>query len=142
MFKRMNPNDRMFEPIDSAKHPDYQSVNTRVSEYLRKYGQGKIDSMPTDTRPEIQDTRTVDEMLADPHSELGLGTEEADALIEFQSYEQRFKDAQAAVDANAKDMEKFQSAMDVLNNPNSSDDARRDAYRILDELERKGKIVR
>lgn len=128
------------EKLSDTPHPEYQNVNTRVSEYLIKYGQGKIDSMPTDTRSEVQDNRSVDEMLDDPNPEFNLGTEELDALLEFQSRLEDFKKAELDIKASQKERISFENAMKVLDDPNASGDAKRDAYKILQKLEDSGKL--
>lgn len=56
-----NESQMRYENIDPALHPEHETRNTRVSEYLRKYGQGKIDTLPTDSRPVVKDERSDDE---------------------------------------------------------------------------------
>lgn len=128
------------EELSSNRHKEFQNVNTRVSEYLMKYGQGKIDALPTDSRTEIEDNRTVDEMLDDENPIFGLGTEESDVLFELQANMSKFEKAQVDIEASEKDKKSFENAMQVINDKNSSDDAKRDAYRILDKLEKAGKL--
>lgn len=138
MFKRENP---VYENVSSELHPEHQDVNTRVSEYLIKYGQGKLDRMPNDTRQEVQDDRTVDQMLEDDDPTLALSTEELDVLLASQEAAERFEKAQLDIKATQAQRVKFDNAVAVLQDKNASADARRSAYAILAKLEKDGKLV-
>lgn len=138
MFDREKP---VFERNSGELHPEHQCVSTRVSEYLIKYGQGKLDKMPNDTRQEIQDDRTVDQMLEDDDPTLSLGTEELDVLLASQEAAERFEKAQLDIKATQAQRVKFDNAVAVLQDKNASADARRSAYAILAKLEKDGKLV-
>lgn len=138
MFDREKP---VFEKNDGVLHPEHQSVSTRVSDYLIKYGQGKLDKMPNDTRQEIQDDRTVDQMLEDDDPTLAIGTEELDVLLASQEAAERFEKAQLDIKATQAQRVKFDNAVAVLQDKNASADARRSAYAILAKLEKDGKLV-
>lgn len=139
MFKKI---EGSFEKNSGVKHPDYESRNTRVSEYLRKYGQGKMEKIPTDTRPQVNDPRTVDEMLDDNNFEPSMATDDLDVMLELDSMKDRYNDAVEEINLTKSQKLKFDNAVKVLKDQNSSNDARLDAYRILDELEKQGKISR
>lgn len=138
MFKREKP---VYESNSLLEHEDRQVTNTRVSEYLRKYGQGKIDSMPTDSRSEVVDDREPDQMLDDEFVD-GIGTDELDVMAELDRMKERYQAAQADISATQKQKEAFDAAVKILNDPNSSTDKVREAYSVLEELEKKGKIAR
>lgn len=138
MFKREKP---IFEKNARCEHEEHQATNTRVSEYLRKYGQGKIDTMPTDSRPEINDPRDTDDMLNDEFVD-NLGTDELDVMMELDRMKERFQAAEADISATQKQKELFENAVKTINDTNSSANQKREAYAVLEELERKGKIVR
>lgn len=141
MIKGKRSISRVSEVLSDVRHAEYQNVNTRVSEYLLKYGQGKIDAMPTDNRPEVSDDRTVDQMLDDETPEFDISSDELDVLLEFQKNADKFEQARLAIESSEKDKTAFENAMKVLNDPNSSDEAKRDSYRILDKLKQQGKVT-
>jgi len=130
MFERRKV---VYQHISRVDHPEKQNVNTSVAEYLRKYGTGKIDAMPTDPRPEITDDRSVDEMLSDGF-EPGLGTDELDVLEQINANMERFQKAQDSIEMTQKQKEKFDNALRVLKDPNSSQSDRTHAYAVLDKL--------
>lgn len=123
-------------------HPEHEERNTRVSEYLRKYGQGKIDSMPTDNRPVVNDSRSVDEMLEDSDITNHMGTDQLDAIMELDRKKADFEYAFADIELTKKQKEKFDAAVKVLNDRNSSYEQRKDAERILNELQDAKKVKR
>lgn len=133
----------MFEHNDGVEHKDYENRNTRVSEYLRKYGQGKIDSLPTDSRPEIHDARSDDEKIDAPTDVTNqMASEQLDILLEMQSKAEDFEKAFADIQLTAKQAEKYKSALKVLKDKNASYEQTLDAYRILDELKESHKVTR
>lgn len=138
MFKKVKPVCEKNSPLE---HPEHQFTNTRVSEYMRKYGQGKIDVLPTDSRPEVNDPRTPEEMLEDGF-EPGLGTDELDVIQQLDELRDRYNAAVADIKATEKQKAQFDEAVKVLNDPNASYQQMSHAYSILQELERKGKITR
>lgn len=131
-----------FEPNSGVLHAEYEERNTRVSEYLRKYGQGKIDSMPIDNRPTVNDSRTVDEMLDDDDVTARLGADNLDVLMELDRKKADFEAAFADIELTQKQKEKFDAAVKVLNDKNSSYEQQQDALRILDELKEAKKVTR
>lgn len=133
----------VFESVSRDVHPEHQTRNTRVSEYLRKYGQGRIDSMPTDNRPLVTDNRSVDEMLSDPDKlTSSLGTDELDVLVEMQQKADDFEAAFKDIELTRKQKEKFDAAIRVLRDKNASYDQLSDASRIIEELEQAKKVTR
>lgn len=139
MFKRVKPT---YEHNSGVDHPDKQCINTRVSEYLRKYGTGQLEKLPTDTRQEIKDDRSDDEKLAEGRLVPGLGTDALDVMMEMDRQRERLAEIESAIDETSADFKKFQKAKSILDNPNASDDAKYDAYRIIAELENKGRVTR
>lgn len=139
MFKRIKP---VFEKVSNARHPEYQSRNTSVSEYLRKYGQGKIDSLPTDSRPEVTDDRSPDDMLADDSRMDHMSYDELDALCDFNAKREDFEKARQEIELNEKQTKAFNDAMEILNDANASSDRKMEAMEVLDELIKSGKVVR
>ena len=138
MFQKIIP---IAENNSALDHEEHQVTNTRVSEYMRKYGQGKIDVMPTDTRPEVNDDRDVDSMLNDDFVE-SLGTDELDVRCRLDKMRERYNNAVADIKATEKQKAQFDEAIKVLNDPNASSDSQYHALAILDELSKKGKITR
>lgn len=141
MFTRIKRNS--CEANSGLLHKEYQNRETSVAEYYRKYGVGKLnaDSMPRDTRPEVSDPRSVDEMLADGF-EPSMGTDPVEVMQELARMRDKLRDAQLDVKATQSDKAKFDAAVKVLNDDNASYEATIDAHRIIDELEKKGKVTR
>lgn len=139
MFKRIEP---IAENNSDLDHPEHQTTNTRVSEYMRKYGQGKIDVMPTDPRPEVSDPRDVDDMLNGDDFEPALGTDELDVMMQLDQMRDKYNAAVADIQATEKQKSQFDEAIKVIKDSNSSYEQVSHAYAILEELERKGKISR
>lgn len=136
-------NEVVYEDVVQDLHPDHETRNTRVSEYLRKYGQGKIDTLPTDTRPEVKDNRSVDEMLSDGDKVTSsLGSEQLDVMLEMQRKANDFEAAFAEIELTKKQRSDFDKAISVLKNPNASYEQKMDAHRIIDELEQAHKVTR
>jgi len=131
MFKRKKCN---LEELDLTPHPDYEQVNTTVSEYFRKYSQGKIENLPQDTRPEVTDERSSDEMLNDDSKTNHMSCDDLDVLQEYEQHREEFEKAIQDIELTAKQKEIFLSATAVLDDPNSSADKRREAYQALEEL--------
>lgn len=111
----------VYEVLSNDKHPEHETRNTSVSEYFRKYGQGRIDALPTDSRPEVTDNRSVDDMLNDTDKlTSSLGTEHLDALLEMQTKAQDFETAFKEVKLTAKQRNDFDKAIAVLRDNNAS----------------------
>lgn len=137
MYQKIKP---VFEKNSILDHPEAQAVNTQVSEYLRKYGQGKIDELPKDSRPEINDDREPGEMLDDDFVD-NLGTDELDVMQQLDSMKERLTLAQSDLKATQKQKEMFDNACKVLNDPNASTSEQIHAMNVLQELEKKGKVT-
>lgn len=138
MFARQKP---AFEHNSLLEHDEHQEMNTRVSEYLRKYGQGKIDELPKDSRPEVSDDRPDDEKLNDEFVD-SLGTDELDVIAQLEAMRERYENAVADIKATEKQKQQFDDAVRVINDANSTPVQVREAYAVLNELESKGKITR
>lgn len=138
-FKRRAPK---YESNSGVEHPEFEKRNTRVSEYLRKYGQGKIDTLPTDTRSEVKDERSVDEMLEVDDVTNRMDTEQLDALLEMQAKADDFEAAFKDIELTKTQKQQFDKAVSVLKDKNASYELVSDAYRILEELENKHKVTR
>lgn len=139
MFKRIKP---VYESCSAARHPEAQNVTTSVSEYLRKYGQGKLEELPQDSRPTISDERSVEEMLDDNSRVDEMAFDELDAISELERKRDDFLKARDEIVMTEKDREAAKSAIKILDDPNSSDDQRREAYAVIDELLESGKAKR
>lgn len=131
----------VYEKLDYNNHKDYEIKETRVSDYLRRYGTGHIEDLPQTTAPEVTDDRSVEEMLNDPFVP-EMATESVDILNLIEENKERFEKAAREIELTAKQKKRFKDAQSVINNPNSSLDAKREAYSILDELANKGLIAR
>jgi len=130
-----------FEKNSKIEHKEKQCVNTSVSEYMRKYGQGKIDQLPTDPRPEVNDPRDTEQQLNDADA-LPMGFDELDAMERLASMKDRYKDAVADIKATEKQKEIFLHATQVLDDPNASDAEKLHAAAELNRLEKLGKVTR
>lgn len=132
-----------YEEVDSTKHLEHQERNTRVSEYLKKYGVGKLEDLPTDKRPTITDERSVDEMLDDVRGGMVdlLSFDELDALSEFNSRKEEFEKMRAEIELTEKQSLTFDRAMSVLNSANASRDDKQEALAVLEELQKSGKVT-
>lgn len=134
MFKRLKPSEFQFNKTDSKLHPEHQVFDTSVSYYLRKYGTGQLENLPVDTRSEIKDDRTTDEMLDDDGLIDGIGLDDLDVLMELDKKREDFEAAFKDIELTKQQKAKFDKAMKILSDNDSSVDAKRDAYAILDEL--------
>lgn len=139
MHKFLKP---QFEVVSPDKHKEYQVRNTRVSEYLRKYGQGKIDSLPTDSRPVVIDPRSDDDKLSNNDKLDHMSNDELDVLTMYQDKLSDFEAAISEIKLTQKQKEQFDAAAKVLNDKNASYEQKADAYRILQELEEQHKVTR
>lgn len=139
MYSRFKP---VFESVSDDLHPEYEIKSTRPSDYLRKYGTGKLEDLPQSSAPEVVDGRNVEQMLEDPAGLDHMSTETVDILMEIEANKDKFAAALQARDLSARDKEDFDAAVAVLNDPNSSADRKREAFSILEELYHDGKITR
>lgn len=137
-YKKMKP---VYEKNSTVRHPDFEVKETRVSDYLRKYGTGNIEDLPTSSAPEIKDDRSVDEML-DSEFEPSMATETVDILMLIDENKERFEKAISEMELTQKQKKDFDAAVAVLDDTNSSTDRKREAYAILEELENTGKLTR
>lgn len=138
MYKHRKP---VYERVSSERHADFEVKDTRVSDYLRKYGTGHIDDFPTTSAPEVHDDRSEEEML-NSEFEPSMATETIDILMEIDRNKDRFKAAVDEIELTEKQKKDFNDAMDALDDPNSPLDRKREAYSILQELMNSGKVSR
>ena len=142
----MIPNcKRQLEIVDGTRHPEHQVRDTRVSEYYRKYGVRQLEDMPSDSRPLLPpDERTTDEMLSDDSlSNVDLMSfDELDAISMLNDHADQFAAAKEELELTQKQAEEFDNALKVLNDEKSTFDQKREAYEILQDLERSGKVKR
>lgn len=115
------------------KHKDFEIKETRVSDYLRRYGTGHIEDVPQNTAPEVRDDRTVEQMLEEPFVE-HLSTEPVDVIMLIDANRERFEKAFKELELTKTQHKRFKDALSVINNPNASHDSKREAYSILEEL--------
>ena len=155
--KRIKP---VFDDLDyDLNHPEYEIRETRVSDYLRRYGTGHIDDLPQTSAPEVPNERlskAMDSVLDKKASEADksaafnvvqeelegfvptMSTESIDVLAEIEANRERFEKAAEDIELTATARKKFNAALSVINNPNASLDAKREAYSILDSLTSQG----
>ena len=141
MFKRIKPS---FEKNSGILHKDYQVRETRVSDYMRKYGTGHADPnlMPQDRRVEVTDEREVDDMLDMDSFEPSLGTDELDVLSIIESNRDKFAKMVEDIKMTKRQRIEFDDAMKVLNDVNATYESKQKALSVLDELEQKKVISR
>lgn len=123
------------EKVSQLRHPDFKFTETRVSEFLRLYGSGKIQNLPEDPRPEVVDNRSTDEMLADPFQPT-MATEPVEVLAMFQ---EKAADFQKAIDdalLTAKDAQRKDELLEVLNSSTSFDE-KQEALEELEEIKKR-----
>lgn len=137
MFARRK---KIFTVPDSTPHPDAEQINTSVSEYFRKYSQGKIENLPTDSRPTVDDQRSPEEMLEDDSKINHLGCDDLDALHEMAAHREEFEAALKDIELTKAQSKAFQDAVKILDDPRASIDEKAEAYEVLREL--KDKVTR
>lgn len=130
----------VYQDLDYNNHPEYEIRETRVSDYLRKYGTGHIEDLPTSSAPEISDNRSVEQMLDEP--EPHMSAETVDILMEIERNKERFDNAIDELELTTAQKKQFDDAVEAINDPNAPADRRIEAYRVLEDLEKKGKIAR
>lgn len=130
----------VYQELDYENHPEYEIKETRVSDYLRKYGTGHIEDLPTSSAPEISDNRSVEQMLDEP--EPHMSAETVDILMEIERNKERFDKAIDELELTTAQKKQFDDAVEAINDPNAPADRRIEAYRVLEDLEKKGKIAR
>lgn len=140
MFKRLKDSEMQFDKTDTKLHPEHQVFDTTVSYYLRKYGTGQLEQLPFDTRREVKDDRTDEDMLNDDGLIDGLGTDDLDVLMELERKRDAFEAAFKDIELTKAQKQKFDKAMQILSNNDSSLESKQDAYEILEEL--KDKVTR
>ena len=109
-------------------HPEYEIRDTRPSDFLRKYGQGKLEDLPKTSAPEIVDNRTVDQMLDEPVEH--MSTESIDVLMEIEANRDKFDQALKTIELTESARKRYDDALSVINNPNSSPSAKTEAYNL------------
>lgn len=138
MYKKR---EKHYEKLSDERHAEFEVKDTRVSDYLRRYGTGHIEDLPTTSAPEVKDDRTEEEML-NSEFEPTMATESVDILMEIERNKERFEKAVAEIELTASQKKRFDDAVRVLNDDNASIDSKREAYSILQELEDTGKLTR
>lgn len=138
MYKHRKP---VFEKLSHEPHPDFEVKETRVSDYLRRYGTGHIDDFPTASAPEVHDDRSVDEMLSSEF-EPEMATESVDIVMEIERNQERFEKAIKELELTKAQRKQFDDAVAVLNDKNADFERKREAYAILDDLASSGKVKR
>lgn len=151
--KRVKP---IYENIDyKSNHPEYEIKETRVSDYLRRYGTGHIDDVPQNRAPEVANERVttaMDTILDKKANEVArskafevlneetdgfvphMSTETVDVLEEIEANKERFEKALKDIELTKTASKRYRDALSVINNPNASTDAKREAYSILNGL--------
>lgn len=132
MFKKIQ--NLSYEVVDPTPHPEFESRNTSVSEYFRKYALGKTDQMPQDMRPEVSDDRSSDEMLEDDSKINHMGCDDLDVLQEMNDNAEKFEEALKDIELTKKQRQMFEDATKILNDPNTSLDQKKEAYAVLEEI--------
>lgn len=125
---------QVFEKNNHVPVKGFERKNTRVSEYLRKYGTGHLENVPTDNRPEMTDDRNVDEMLADGFEPAQFGTDALDVLAELDSKKAAYEKAVQEIELTKKERQQFDELTAILNDPNASDEKKYEVMRKLDLL--------
>ena len=134
--------EKVFQVLDDTPHPKFVEKNTSVSEYLRKYGQGKVENLPQDSRTEVEDNRSVDEMLEDDASLDSMATEELDVILELERKSQDFDAMRKDIDDTESAKKEFDEAVRVIKSPQSLPTEKKQAYDVIDALVEEGKVKR
>lgn len=129
----------VFERNSGVNHPDYEIKETRVSDFLRRFGTGHIDDLPTTSSPEISDDRTVDEMLSDPFVP-HMSNESVDILSMIEENKDRFDAAFHELELTKSQHKKFKEALSAIKDPNCPFERKREAYSVLEKLSADGKL--
>lgn len=129
----------VFEPkcekVDQHPHPEFQNQETRISEFMRLYAKGSINSVPQNTRPEVVDDRDVDDMLSDGF-EPQLSTESIEVMAEIDRNIERFQEAISNIKNGTRRYNSFKRALSIYRDPSASPSEKNKAYQLLDSLTR------
>lgn len=151
--KRVKP---QYDDLDyKSNHAEYEIKETRVSDFLRRYGTGHIEDVPQNKAPEISNERVssaMDTILDKKANEVerskafevlneetegfipSMATETIDVLAEIEANKERFEKAFNEIELTKTASKKYKDALSVINNPNAPLDAKREAYATLDSL--------
>lgn len=154
------PNSKRVKPITEDldykhNHSDYEIKETRVSDYLRRYGTGHIDDVPQTKAPEVSNERVssaMDIILDKKANEVErskafevlneetdgfvphMSTETIDVLAEIEANKERFENALKDIQLTKTASKRYNDALAVVNNPNAPLDSKREAYSVLESL--------
>lgn len=128
---RENP---VYERNVRTPHKDFERRETRVSEFMRLYSAGRSEQIPEckiQTLPD--DPRSEDAMFDDAFCP-GMGTEPVEVFQMIDDMMEKYEAAIKEIKDSANNCKKYKNALSVYKNPNSSQDQKYNAAKILREL--------
>lgn len=130
-----------YEVNSGVEHAERQVVNTRVSHYLRLYATGKISEFPTNGL--IENRELPEDMRNDllnrnlPLPE--LGTDPVEVMGYLAENRERFESLVSDYNLAISDQERYDDAMAVLDDDNSTIEQKAAAVRVLDAIREKAR---
>lgn len=117
-----------------VEHPEHQERITSVSHLYEKYRTGKIEDMPSTSLPQMpDDPRSDDEMLNDDFV-LGLGKDELDIMNRYKAIREKLQEEFKTIKMDAENKKKYEDALAVLDDPNSTPKQKAVAYQTIEKL--------
>lgn len=134
VLKSLVTYDLICEHNSDIEHKEKQNVDTSVAHMFEKFRTGRIEDLPTTRVPEMpEDTRTDEEMLNDDFTP-GLGTDPIELMNRYAALRESLEKDFAEFKSKKKDQKKYKDALSVIDNPQSTPEARARAYQTLDAL--------
>lgn len=131
----------VYEVNSGVMHPEHQEINTRVSHYLRQYATGKISEFPTNGL--IQNRELPEGLRKDllnrnlPLPE--MGTDPVEIMDYLNANRERLESLVQEYNLAVSDQQEYDSAMAVVNDPNSTPEQIANAVRKLESIEKKAR---
>lgn len=133
--------DPHYEENSGVEHPEHQVINTRVSHYMRLYATGKISEFPTNglrENPELPEGLRKDLL----NRNLPLpehGTDPVEIMDYLNSNRDRLESLVQDYNLAISDRQRYDNAMSVINDPNSTPEQISVAVRMLESIEKKAR---
>lgn len=130
-----------YEENSCVEHPEHQVINTRVSHYMRLYATGKISEFPTNglrENPELPEGLRKDLL----NRNLPLpehGTDPVEIMDYLNSNRDRLESLVQDYNLAISDRQRYDNAMSVINDPNSTPEQISVAVRTLESIEKKAR---
>lgn len=134
ILKEMMTVAPVVEHNSTVEHKEHQERITSVAHLYEKYRTGKIEDMPRSSLAQMpDDNRSDDEMLNDDFI-LGLGRDELDIMKRYQELSDKLRAELDNLRLTKEKKKKYQEALAVIDNPQSSQRAKAEAYQTIEML--------